>query len=280
MKKTEIKLVALDLDGTLYSKYGTLSSYGEMVLRKLKENGIKIVLSSGRPLYSIQRSISKDLYDYASCMNGQEIYIQKTKDHIIQNNLSKEEMDDLISYLKKYPLILYYSSGTNFYSYMHSSHSIYKYLYSIMYAIVHIVRNDHSRRNQIETDPTKCHFEQCGKFCFAGPNGLLKKFYKELDSSKYSAFFVNSHWLEVQPAGISKGHALKQILDLEHLSKQEALAIGDGENDISMFEVVGTAIAMKNAMKSVKKKADFIADSYQKDGCAKWLDKNLLKKKA
>lgn len=277
MNKKHIKLVATDCDGTLFSTFGVLSAFAKETLRKLRQAGIIVVISSGRPYYSIERSIPKDCFDYASCMNGQEIVSLKDNKHIIKPDLNKEQIQELLSFMPKYRMMLSYSSKDQFYSYIDPSHKIYQKLYDFAYALVHWIRHEKFYRNEINMDINKCHFENCGKFCFAAPVFTLRKFYKELDITKFSCFFVNSHWLEVQGPGISKGIALQDILKLEHLTKEDACAIGDGENDIPMFDVVGTPVAMANAMKAVKKKAIAVADYYSNDGCAKWLNDNLLK---
>ena len=61
--------------------------------------------------------------------------------------------------------------------------------------------------------------------------------------------------------------------------KEETVAFGDGENDIEMFDVVGTAIAMKNGKEEVKKKADIICDDVNEKGIVLGLEKlGLIKK--
>ena len=65
-----IKLVALDLDGTLLSSFGLLSPFAAQTLRDLRKKGIIVAISSGRPFYSVQNIIPDDCYDYASCMAG------------------------------------------------------------------------------------------------------------------------------------------------------------------------------------------------------------------
>ncbi len=73
-------------------------------------------------------------------------------------------------------------------------------------------------------------------------------------------------FLEVYNSSASKGHALAKIGETYGIDKDEIIAIGDGENDISMLEYAKIGIAMENALDIVKNKADFITLSNEEDG--------------
>lgn len=271
-----IKLIACDLDGTLFSSFGTLSPYAKDVLQKCKDKGIIVVISSGRPYYSITNSIPEELFDYASCMNGQDIYSTKTKKHTRKPNLSKEEKKYLSSFLSKYRMMMecafdgqgHYFADKKYFIYLEIANFIKKTIHKIK-KIPHYWQDPQSNFDIIED-------KEVGKVCFASTSATLRKFYAEMNHNNFSCFFVNSTWLEVMHKGISKGNALLDILEIEGIDQKDCAAFGDGENDISMLDVVGTAVAMKNAMPSVKKHASAIADTFSNDGCAKWIQKNIL----
>ena len=65
-------------------------------------------------------------------------------------------------------------------------------------------------------------------------------------------------------------------MNLHNIKKENALAFGDGQNDLSMFKSVGYAIAMENASDEVKKYANFITKSNIEDGVAYALE-NVIK---
>ncbi len=65
------------------------------------------------------------------------------------------------------------------------------------------------------------------------------------------------------------------MLEILNIKKEESIAIGDDNNDLSMFEQVGYKVAMENAIDSVKQKADEITLSNDEDGVAIFLDKLL-----
>ena len=105
MEKDRIRMFVTDLDGTLLSRFSTLSDRAAEDLKKLKDNGIIVVICTGRPFYSVNRIIPEELYDYAICMNGQDIYLPNGRRHIRQPYLRKEQVEYLLSFLERYPLV-------------------------------------------------------------------------------------------------------------------------------------------------------------------------------
>ena len=71
---------------------------------------------------------------------------------------------------------------------------------------------------------------------------------------------------DIIPCNGGKDIGIQKILDYFNFSKEEAMAFGDGGNDISMLKYVGTGVAMGNAKDDVKAIADYITDSVQEDG--------------
>lgn len=75
----------------------------------------------------------------------------------------------------------------------------------------------------------------------------------------------------------NKGNAVKKLLEILNIKKEETIAIGDDINDLSMFEQVGYKVAVDNAIDIVKENADEITLSNDEEGVAVFLDKILEK---
>jgi len=82
--------------------------------------------------------------------------------------------------------------------------------------------------------------------------------------------------VDIIPSATGKGTAVEKILGYYGISKDEAIAFGDGENDIEMLEAVGTGIAMDNAVDKVKAAADFVCGSVSDDGIYHYCRENNL----
>ena len=72
--------------------------------------------------------------------------------------------------------------------------------------------------------------------------------------------------VDIIPADSGKGTGVSKILAYYHLDKLEALAFGDGNNDIEMFEAVGTGVAMENGSDLLKEVADDVCGHVTEDG--------------
>lgn len=83
---------------------------------------------------------------------------------------------------------------------------------------------------------------------------------------------------EIAVKGVDKKKAVEQVLRHLGLSKEDALAYGDGDNDIAMFEAVGYSVAMANGTERLKAKASAITESADEDGIALSLNELLDRK--
>jgi Cof subfamily protein (haloacid dehalogenase superfamily) len=83
-------------------------------------------------------------------------------------------------------------------------------------------------------------------------------------------------FLEIMNAGVSKGEGLKTALHYRGLTADTALAIGDEENDLLMFDVSGLSAAPSNARENVRARADFVFGSNAAEGIAAFLEEKFL----
>ncbi|WP_433747910.1 HAD family hydrolase [Falsibacillus pallidus] len=82
---------------------------------------------------------------------------------------------------------------------------------------------------------------------------------------------------ELIAPNVSKWAAIKSVLIENGISPNEAVAIGDGPNDIQMLSQIGTGVAMGNASEIVKSAADFVTGHHEQDGLAQFIERFLLK---
>lgn len=83
-------------------------------------------------------------------------------------------------------------------------------------------------------------------------------------------------YYDIVDINTSKGNAIKKFCELLHISPQDCIAIGDDENDISMFHVCGYSVAMENAIPAVKSIANYITIDNDHDGVAFYIKQKLL----
>ena len=92
---------------------------------------------------------------------------------------------------------------------------------------------------------------------------------------------MRSHptYIEIVAKGVDKGDALKKLAEALGIAREEVLAFGDGENDISMLDFAGTGCAVSNASELVRSHADLVIDSNLNDGPAKLIEQWLAEGK-
>ncbi|WP_290457603.1 HAD family hydrolase [Faecalibaculum rodentium] len=97
---------------------------------------------------------------------------------------------------------------------------------------------------------------------------LMRKY-----GDRFEIFRTCPRQLEILPKGYSKGKTLKRLMEMKGWNKDEVVAFGDGENDVSMFEVVDDSFAMANARDFVKAKARYETASNADNGIVRGLER-------
>ena len=263
MKSLEkIKLIATDLDGTLLNSESEISDYNKKVFQYLMNNGIEIILSTGRPFNGMQRY--KDMINndnYSIVFNG--AIIADTNGKFVYNKVideaSSRKIADLID---KYKVYLHVYSGNK---YIVSEPDFYYERYiekeNITDTIIGLENVD--------------NFE-FSKMVFIGEREELLRLQSYIMSNfNVHTSFSHTNFLEVLAKGINKGSALKWLCDKKGIKIEEIVAFGDNYNDIEMIEYAGVGVAMSNAEKDVKKKADYVCLSNYENGVGDFLNKFL-----
>jgi len=86
---------------------------------------------------------------------------------------------------------------------------------------------------------------------------------------------VGTIYYNIVDTNSSKGNAVKYLCDMFNISKENRIAIGDGYNDIFMFNECGTKVANWNALPILKELADYVTDDNNNDWIANFLEKIL-----
>ena len=101
----KVKMIATDLDGTLFMPNGKPSAFTINILQQLHDKGIIIVINSGRPLGSIDITCKDIPYDWAIGMNGQMIKNKHTNEIIVNKALNKEDIFKIYGIAQKYHVV-------------------------------------------------------------------------------------------------------------------------------------------------------------------------------
>ncbi|QPC45863.1 Cof-type HAD-IIB family hydrolase [Mangrovibacillus cuniculi] len=249
------KIVFFDVDGTLTSHIdGSISEGTKRAIRKLINRGIKVVAATGRPF-----SMCRELEDL-----GIRTFITANGAYVKDNDtvLHKIRFDnDVLKEVMKYAGEK--GHGLSFYTEKLHTNG---------------VKNDQIKKALEETlslseFPKEVLGEEEEVY-------LMNLFADEDMIKEYQDMFpqlIFKRWhpyiLNVLKEDVSKSLAIKEVLDYFHLDSSEAIAFGDGGNDIDMLEYVGLGIAMGNASDTLKKIADFVTKGSHEGGIYYALEK-------
>jgi len=101
----------------------------------------------------------------------------------------------------------------------------------------------------------------------------LEKGQKILDENGLSLCLSDSKYaFHINEKGIDKGYGLRQALMMLKADPEEAIAIGDSETDVPMFDICGCSIALGHAEENVKKKAEHVVSGREGTGLADAID--------
>ncbi|WP_174614300.1 Cof-type HAD-IIB family hydrolase [Virgibacillus ihumii] len=241
----KIKLIALDMDGTLLNSNDEISDYTQKVIKNALEANIHVVLSTGRWLQScLPYAKQLELPSYLITANGGEIWT--VNEDLLEQHLLDPKMVQLMFEL---------GEQTDVNSWMISTDRVWR-----------------------GEAPENFYDHEWLKYgCDSLDTTKLDHIVKEL--SHYDELELTNSLptnIEVNPKGVNKASALRKVCEKLDVTMNNVLAIGDSLNDIKMVQQAGMGVAMGNAQEAIQKVADFVTDANDRDGVAKAIKKFVL----
>lgn len=268
-----IKLIAMDLDGTLFdSDHKSVSDRNVNALRSASEKGIKIVIASGRTYCQITNVLKRiGVIDYVIVSNGASA-IDNMGNVISSDCMEFEEWKEIYNILEENDIVTEVFNSGN--TYLKSS-TIQKYknsdlsedLLDELRAVINLCDNVTETLKGEKAEKLTSIYVPDDKFLY------LKNLFEERNMMVTSSIPSN---MEINKAGINKGSGLKKLCDTLNIKSDEVMVFGDGGNDIEMLKWAGCSFAMENAIEEAKAAARYIADSNFNDGVAKAIEKIVL----
>lgn len=277
MVNKHIKMVGLDMDGTLLTSQKTITDYTRDVITKAIEQGCVVLLATGRPVSAIpEHLLHFPGMKYAVTSNGARIFNVETEECIYECLLSvekaaaaldvfgdydalQEAFVDGIGYTKKECLdnVEHYVSTPAGADYMRSTRNP-------VPDVKHKIRELAKPLDKIQ-----------GIFVRQEEKAEAERRISEIPDIVITSALGNN--LEANAVGADKGLGLLKLGEILGIKREEIMACGDGTNDSSMLIAAGLGVAMGNAQDCVKEIADYITDSNDEDGVAKAIEKFVLR---
>lgn len=274
----DIKLIAIDLDGTLLHTDRSLSDENKQAIREAKAAGVQVVLCTGRPLRSMRYLLDeiglRGEGDLAITYNGG--LIQSTQDGEIVNEITfnRDECLDIYELGRSLNLPVNFIDLDYVYEppYPVGAESVY------MDASKNVPKDQALKFVDLAIHDMPDPFT-INKIVMSRPAEELDAIIPEIPVSyyeKYNIYKSQPFILEVLPQHVDKGYSMRLLGEKLGLEKEQIMGIGDQENDLSLVENAGFGVAMENAIPQVKEAANYITKTNDDNGVAHVIRKFVL----
>lgn len=280
----KIKIIFSDIDGTLtpLTQKVNVPDSLKSGIKKLKQAQIPLILVTGRSSWEAKRIAKKFNIknNYIIALQGAEI-INPDGKIIYQDNISNKDFQKILKEIDLFNRFLtttesskdlHYQGIKFFFLVDGKPYSKDNVDFPAVFQSVTILKSIDELGSSFTT----------GKIMLYEPDTQKLKLFQTCFKNKFPNYNINmvpSYYCEITSPTATKGNATKKLADILGVDLKNAATFGDAENDISMLKQVrsqgGLAIAVDNAMDSVKNNADFVTSSVYKDGFAKAVDKIL-----
>lgn len=276
----DIRLIALDMDGTLLNEAGVLTQESKDVLLCAMERGVHVVIATGRVFSALpQDVVCVPGIEYAITSNGANIVRLSDQATVYSDLIDGEAIAQLVD--------LFYDSSIMKEVFFH--HQVYAQRSCLEHLEEFGICSEKSKHYVLSTriaveDATQLLLDN--RDCLENINlifGDLKQrqavweHLKTVDGITVCSSMPYN--LEIGGAHTSKAAALSHLAELLGVKREQILACGDSSNDVEMLRYAGVSAAMGNAEEIVKAQADMVTKTNAENGVAYAVSRLVLERK-
>ncbi|HFI0264922.1 TPA: Cof-type HAD-IIB family hydrolase [Streptococcus suis] len=270
-----IKLIALDMDGTLLNENKELMQPQIDAIHQAVEAGVTVVLCTGRPLVGVKPFVEQLGFDteeeYIIVNNGCSTHSTKDWSLIDWEELSVADIDYLSTFIENDDVQISLFDEEDYFVLAEKANA----RVTLDAGLVGMIPQP------IDLSEARSGKHRFFEAMFVGEKEHIDAFENQHNpvlSQGYSTVRSQDYLLEILPNGASKATGLKKLADRLGILPEEIMAMGDANNDLEMIEFAGLGIAMGNANEQVKAIAQDITDTNVNNGVAKAIEKHILNK--
>ena len=263
-----IKMITIDLDGTLLRSDGSVSDRTVRTLQAARDKGVVVAIATGR-MYQTARPYGERLGLGDSPLllfAGGLIETLESKKILFQQVIPREWAQELADLARR--------RGWQLQTYIDD--------------VLRAARDDEWIRDYERITHSKAcicgddfyHVQgACNKLLSRGGGEDLvarKALIEKNCPGRFNVLFSAPTFLEIMPQGVDKGEGIRRLGELYGIGTDEIMALGDSQNDLDMLKAAGFPVAMANAAEEVKAAAAYVTASNDDDGVAAAVEKFVL----
>lgn len=291
-----IKLIVSDLDGTLLTKFKSVSKENQEALIEAQKQGCILALATGRGFDSTHQFVpllKMDQYNgYMVVNNGQRLIDIKNSKTTINGYITAEAAREVLAFAQEHHLQFVMDGEKGFAFYSPKNLRIYRDIYRFLIKILPHFRSILGRIHIfslfgfLKTQEVKIinnaedivnNYDKIG---LAHTKISLDKSMQELLEAfdeHFEVMRVSDNWIDISPKGLTKLVGIRQIMEIHGINDDEVLTMGDSDNDMTMISAFPNGVAMGNANEKIKSIAKYITKSNSENGVAHAVNKFVLK---
>lgn len=263
-----IKLLAMDIDGTILPSKFIITDRIKNTIQKVIEKGVKVVLVTGR-MHKSSTFIAEELGISTPIISYGGALVQDNKEILFSKNIPNSKIKEILDSIKDF------NSQINIYI----DDEIYSECKTPVLVDYCEKRNIKFKISPLDDLPKK----DATKLLAIGKNEketdqIVKKLQQNWEDELCIVKSLPT-FCEIINKNASKGDAIMYLANKWDIKQNEIMAIGDQDNDIKMLEVAKIKVAMGNASEGLKKIATYIAPDVEEDGAAIAIEKFILGEK-
>ncbi len=261
------RMIAVDMDGTLLNNACEITPETASAVREAIERGVLFTISTGRPVQGVERytrqlSLRAPVITY----NGAMIVDSGTGEILYEQGLERKDAQKILALGRARGTTMCIWSRNRLYGCPLNAR-VYDY------------------RKISDVEPLAFEEEETilqdgiTKILWYDDADAVARFQQEMQEEPFDSVTCcrsKPVFLEFFNRRVSKALAMEKIGALYGIKQEEMIAVGDGENDLSMIEYAGLGVAMENASPSVREKAQYVTSSNEENGVAKVIRTFLL----
>ncbi|EHI70053.1 sugar-phosphatase [Streptococcus ictaluri] len=266
-----IKLVAVDIDGTLLTDDRQITPEVFQAVQKAKSQGIHIVIATGRPIAGVT-SLLQDLHltdedDYVITFNGGLVQSAANGQEIIKELLTYHDYLEIEFLSRKLGVHMHAITKEGIFT---ANRDIGKYTVHEA-TLVNMPIHYRTPEEMSDKEIIKIMMIDEPEILDQAIANIPQSFFDNYNIVKSTPFY-----LELMPKTVSKGGAIIHLAEKLGLDMSQTMAIGDAENDRTMLEVVANPVVMANGVPELKKIAKYITKSNNDSGVAHAINEWVL----
>lgn len=284
-----IKWIVTDMDGTLLDGNDRIMPKTKEYLLKCQKHGIKLILASGRSyarLTPYTKELEMERYGgYLIEVNGMAFSRLKERKREVYAQLTQKDAEELFPYLTSLEVEVQAYEDKAIHYWIpdcqipekeaerreRGLNEDYPWLGGAWTWVTDTRNGYPDQRPVAKWEELPKRLNKFG--CLASPKRMEEVYQAVITryGGAYEIVRTCPRLIEIAPKGISKGNTLRRCMEAEQVRPEEAIAFGDGENDVGMFYQVAHSVAMGNAEEFVKKQASMVTARNTEEGIAKAL---------